>query len=78
MEKQERKMKIWHDSSEEPKNGTELIIVHDYFAHGFEQHEIVHYSKGRFSTDRGFHYDWSDWIWKVKRWCYVEDILELE
>jgi hypothetical protein len=69
---------IWHKSGEEPKNETEIIIVHDYFAHGFEQVEKAYYSKGRFSTDRGFNCDWYDWAWKIKKWCYVEDILELD
>lgn len=45
---------IWHDLGEEPKNETDIIAVHDYFAHGFEQVEIAHYSKGRFSTDKKF------------------------
>lgn len=72
------KTMIWHDSREEPKNETEIIIVHDYFNYGFEQHEIAYYSKGRFYTDRGFQHDWSDWAWKIKRWCYIEDVLKLD
>lgn len=73
------KTMIWHGSLEEPKNETEIIIVHDYFSHGFEQAEIVHYSKGRFSTDRGFDdFEWGDWAWKIKKWCYIEDVLKLD
>jgi hypothetical protein len=69
---------IWHNAGEEPKNDTKVIIVHDYFNYGFEQHEIAHYSKGQFSTPIRLSCKWSDWAWKIKKWCYIEDILKLD
>ena len=69
---------IWHDSGEEPKNRSEIIIVHDYFNHGFEQHEIAKYSSGLFSTQKRYDCKWSDWAWKITKWCYIEDVLKLD
>lgn len=40
-ETEESYLQLWHDSGEEPKNSTEIIIVHDYFAHGFEQQSAI-------------------------------------
>ena len=54
------------------------MIVHDYFNHGFEQHEIASFSNGMFSTQKRYDCKWSDWARKITKWCYIEDVLVLE
>ena len=40
--------------------------------------KIADYSKGQFSTPMRLSCKWSDWAWKIKKWCYIEDVLKLD
>lgn len=84
--------KLWHDSREHPKDGSSIIIVHDYFNWGKDQVESVCYYEDyqeHFGGRIYHHYNvfmrygrsydyWDKWAWKIKKWCYSEDLLKIE
>ena len=72
--------KLWHDSNERPKEKTYILIVHDYYNFGRDNTEMAYVKEdGSFVFKNLIHgCKWSDWAWKIKRWCYIDDILKIE
>lgn len=70
------RIKIWRDSRKIPKEDSDIIVVLDDYV--FKGVEVTHFIDGKF-TFRGFYgLKWSDYAWKILKWCYLEDVLNLE
>ena len=80
---------LWHDSREHPKNKAYILIVHDYYNFGRDETEVVlfypSYTEGCLVRDNVFVpkggwgvRKWFDWAWKIKKWCYIDDVLKIE
>lgn len=72
--------KLWHDFKERPKEKTHILIVHDYYNFGRDNTEVAYVKEDGSFVFKNLIYGhkWSDWAWKIKRWCYIEDILKME
>ena len=81
---------IWHKSGEMPKDESAIIIIHDEF--GKDKASSVFFYKDyqeRFSGKIYHHYNifmrygrsyeyWDRWLGKIKKWCYVDDLLKIQ
>ena len=70
---------LWHDSREQPKEKSHIIIVHDYYNFGRDEVDMAYFREDeRIMIRNMIHgHKWSDWAWKIKKWCYVDDLLKI-
>ena len=70
---------LWRSSREQPKEKSYIIMVHDYYNFGRDEVDIAYVREDEKVAIRNMIHgrSWSDWAWKVKKWCYVDDLLKI-
>lgn len=72
---------VWRKSDELPKEGSDILLIH--FDHVSRGVALANYSNGRFriigesKCNFVYPYKWSENAWKIKRWCYTDDMTKL-
>lgn len=68
--------KIWKDSSEIPMEDSDIIVVLNHRI--LKGADVSHYRDGRYTFHGFYGVRWDDREYKIVKWCYLEDVLNLE
>ena len=73
-------MGLWKTRGE-PKDGSEILIEHEEFFGCNDNEELsvdtAYYANGKFNSMGFYNLKWSDYAWRITRWCYVDDIIKM-